>query len=120
MTGFCLKLTLGSMDPESDSLPDLVSLELDEEAVEVGDVEEDGLIKTTNGLANGGCGSPRKTKGGLSADEPNEDEVAGGNNRGPGGSCQPSPCHSWISNASSCTNLFGEDDDEEYEGDGGG
>ncbi len=79
--------------------------------------EEDGLVEGKTNIRRNG--SPCKMK---NVGELNEDENEGKNNRESGGgvgSLQPSPCHSWISNSSSCTNLFGEDDDEEGEGDGG-
>lgn len=84
-------------------------------------VDEDGLAET-GGLEGG---SPQRkvaatAAGGGGVKELNEDDGKNNKESGDGGgSLQPSPCHSWISNSSSCTNLFEDDDDEECEGDGG-
>jgi hypothetical protein len=80
--------------------------------------DEDGLNIIKNGS------SPIKSANkAVERNEKDVDEKTGGekkkeNGDGGGGSLQPSPSHSWISNSSSCANLF-EDDDEEFEGDGG-
>lgn len=83
--------------------------------------DEDGLKNESKKEANGDVSPLKKKKDDSSGDNnDNNEENEDKNNqeKSGGGSLNASPCHSWISNASSCTNLF-EDDDEEYEGDGG-